>query len=139
MSDQDFFFDEDEATPATKGAPKTAPKAAAKGASAAKPAAAPVEPSSGGSFFDQSLTMTVAALLMVIALLVGVIIGFFLGGAMTPSAAASANEVVPSTSAPAGTGSGTPGQLSQDQINQGLPAGHVPVDPAATATTTPAP
>lgn len=123
MSDQDFFFDEDEATPATKGAPKMAPKAAAKGASPAKPAAAPVEPSSGGSFFDQSLTMTVAALLMVIALLVGVIIGFFLGGAMTPSAAAS----------------GTPGQLSQDQINQGLPAGHVPVDPAATATTTPAP
>lgn len=131
MSDQDFFFDDDEARPA----PKDTPKAAGKGMPAGKEAATPVTPTAAASFFDQSLTMTVAALLMVIALLVGVIIGFFLGGSTTPSTATGANAIVPSTST--GAGDATPGQLSPDQIKQGLPAGHPQLDQGATGTTTP--
>jgi hypothetical protein len=146
VSDQDFFFDEDEAKPAAKTTPKPATKSAstdksasaAKSAPAAKPDAAVAASDAGTPIFDQSVTMAIAALLMVIALLVGIIIGFFLGGAMTPAPAATATDVAPITATDPGTGA-TPGQLTQEQINAGMPAGHVPVDAAGTATATTAP
>jgi hypothetical protein len=117
VSDQDFFFDEDGPSegskPAAKGqAPAKAQAPAKTSAKAPSPQAAPAAPASAASsMFDQSVTMTVAALLMVIALLVGVILGFFLGQSMA---------IPPATA-----------------LNQGLPAGHVPVSGAATGTPTP--
>lgn len=128
MSDQDFFFDEDEdvaaeaskssAKSASKAAParSSAPKAAAtqKAAPAAKPAAAPA----GGS----QVSLTVAALMTVVGLLLGVIIGFLLPGGGTSATT--------NTSAPAVSGgTSTAPQLSEDQLTSGeLPAGHPPID-----------
>lgn len=136
MSDQDFFFDEDESARASKPAKGKAPEKAPAKAPAAKAATAPAP--AAGLFFDQNVTMAVASLLMVIALLVGVILGFFLSQSMVPPPGVTST---PATSTGTGTdtGGGTqPGPLSPEQLNQGLPAGHVPVNTgAATGTTTP--
>jgi len=114
VSDQDFFFDEeDDAKPAAKGGSKTA--SGSKGARAPQPAAAP-----GSSFFTQSVTMAVTSLVAVIALLVGLIVGILIptGGA-TPQTASPAATVAPT--------------LTEDQLNSGeLPAGHPPVSGVAT-------
>jgi len=125
VSDQDFFFDEeDDAKPAAKGGSKAASgsKAAAgpKGARVSQPAAA-----SGGSFFTQSVTMAVTSLVAVIALLVGLIIGILI-----PSGDATSQTVSPAaTVAPT---------LTEDQLNSGeLPAGHPPVSDTATESATP--
>jgi hypothetical protein len=130
VSDQDFFFDEDDSGSAGKPSAKGstgAKVAAAASAKATTPAAA------APSIFDQNITMAVAALLMIIALLIGVILGFFLGQS---TAAPTAVSTIPAAS---GTGTGaTPAPLTPEQMNQGLPAGHVPVDQgAATGTPTP--
>lgn len=106
MSDQDFFFDEeDDVKPAAKGASKAA--AAPKGNRAPQPAATP-----GGSFFAQSVSMAVTSLVAVIALLVGLIVGILIpSGSATPQTVSPAATVAPT--------------LSEDQLNSGeLPAGH---------------
>jgi len=106
VSDQDFFFDEEDGAKQPAKAPATA-----KG----KPVARPAEPARA-SFFEQSVSMPIAALMAVIALLVGVIVGFVIptGGA-TPPVTATTTAVATET-AP---------QLSEDQLNSGeLPAGH---------------
>ncbi|MDO9556454.1 MAG: hypothetical protein Q7J82_02570 [Coriobacteriia bacterium] len=127
MSDQDFFFDEEEeATPASKSvarpakSSKPAPKATA--ATTASP-----------SVLDRDVSMTVAALMAVIALLLGVIIGLVIptsgvgGTASTPAATSSdANVAAP--------------QLTEDQLGTGeLPAGHPDISSmGAESTATPA-
>jgi hypothetical protein len=119
VSDQDFFFDDDE-KPAAKSDNKTAKKAgapASRPASKGTPAPAPA----------QSVTMTMAILFAVIGVLLGVVIGLFVGNMLNP--------VGTNAVAPAATVAPT---LTQDQLNSGqLPAGH----PAITggASSTPAP
>jgi hypothetical protein len=136
LSDQDFFFEDEEADttekteakkPAAKNgaASKAAPKAASKPVVKAEPAEK-AEQAASGSFFDQSVTMAMASLIAVIALLVGVIGGFLLGGSNT------AGEVPASSAvAPAGT---TAPQLTPEQMNSGkLPQGHPTVGAGAGA------
>lgn len=105
MSDQDFFFDEDEAqAPASA---KSSGDKADKSPSRSKQA----EPSA--TVAGQSVTVTVAALLAIIGVLIGLIGGVFVarmlpGGAGAPTAA--------TTSAP---------QLTDQQIQSGeLPPNH---------------
>jgi len=113
VSDQDFFFDEEEET--VKKAPKASASSAAKGspgrvAPAARKSAAPAAASAG--IFEQNVSMTVAALMTVVGLLVGVIIGFV---------------VAPDDSSVAGgpVGEAPAPQLSEDQLQTGeLPEGH---------------
>ena len=113
MSDQDdFFFDEDD-TPAQKPADKAAPKggAARKEAPAprAKSAAAPA--SAGG----QSVTMTVAALIGVVALLVGIIIGILVPtGGTQPTTPVTMPAVDPGQARP----------LAPEELGGDLPPGH---------------
>jgi hypothetical protein len=146
VSDQDFFFDEDE-TPAAKPAKASkaaaapaakrasAPKAAATKPAAAK-AAAPAAPSADVvPFAEQTVTVMVAGLLMVIALLVGAIIGFLMAGPST-----TISSTVPAATAPTGGSTDVaPGPLTDEQIQGGMPAGHVPVNQDGTASGTPAP
>lgn len=117
MSDQDFFFDEEEDA---KPAPK---KASAGHKQVPERQAAPAKQ----SFFEQSVSMTVAALIAVIALLLGVIIGYVI-----PSA-----DTTPVVSSPtSSTGSSAAPQLTQDQINSGaLPPGHPDLSGAAGSST----
>lgn len=115
MSDQDFFFDEDERSSAPA---KAAPSKPAGKASAARPqqkgATRPQTPAaSSGSFFEQKVPLSVASLLAVIGLLLGVIIGVLVapgrGGADIGS--------------PTGTSAAPP--LSSEQLQSGeLPPGH---------------
>lgn len=140
MSDQDFFFDEDEqvSKPTTKSSAKPAGKSpsksaakpspsapakgnqsrAPKGASAAQPAT-----SSTGTFFEQQVSVSVAALLVVVGLLIGVIIGVLVAPGQTESSI--------STTSP--TGSATAPELTSDQLQSGeLPAGHPDISGTAT-------
>jgi len=107
VSDQDFFFDEDE-KPEEKPEPKKSGSSSTKQAPAE--ARSTVAPAS-----ERTVTMTVASLIGVVALLVGVIVGILIpaGG---------------STSLPAptqgGTGVSAP-QLSPEELESGsLPEGH---------------
>ena len=129
MSDQDFFFDEEETAPEPKtgkdtGAAKPSVNRSAKPAptaraSAPKPAAKAAAATSGPAFFEQNVSMTIAALMTVIGLLVGVIIGFV--------AAPDGTTFSTGTSAtPAATDSGaTAPELSEEELSSGaLPEGH---------------
>lgn len=128
MSDQDFFFDDEEPVRDKKNAAKASAKggasgqktAPAKGGTTGQKKAAPA-PVATSQFLDRSITMSVAGLLMAIALLVGVIVGFLMNGAMSPSAASSAAAQAP------GSGTSPAAALTQDQLSQPLPPGHVPV------------
>lgn len=115
MSDQDFFFDEEEdakpkaASKATSGSKKPVPSKAAA-------------PAPAGTFFAQNVSMTVAALMAVIALLLGVIIGIVIPTGST---------TVPPVTSSAGTDAAP--VLSDDQLNSGeLPAGHPDISGMAT-------
>jgi hypothetical protein len=115
VSDQDFFFDEEEES--AKPAPQTESKGSAKtvGKSPAPRPRQTASPSaSGGSFFEQNVSMAVAGLMTVIGLLIGVILGYV----VAPDAVATNTGIT-------GTGTGTAPSLTQDQLNSGsLPAGH---------------
>lgn len=136
MSDQDFFFDDDETTPA-KAEPKPAKAAKAAAKPATKPAtvksaaakSAPAVAPEPQDFLSQTVPMSIASLLAVCALLVGVIVGVLLpvGGGSTGSGS--------SAVLPGGSLSPAP-QLSQEQISQGqLPAGHPNIGGGSTAAT----
>jgi hypothetical protein len=123
VSDQDFFFDEEDEKPA-KAAPKSSSKPAGKPAArkpAGKAAAAAPAAAATGSFFDQTVTMSIASLLVVCGLLVGLIGGVLIGQAR-------ANSVPGVDAAAAGAGGQAAQQapqLTQDQLNSGqLPPGH---------------
>ena len=122
MSDQDFFFDEEDA-PASAPAPRPSSQPARSASPARTTHAA--APASGASFFEQSVTMAIAALMTVIGLLVGVIIGFVIAPSGTSP-----------VSSPAGGTSVAPG-LSQDQLQSGeLPEGHPPIEMDSESTDT---
>jgi hypothetical protein len=123
VSDQDFFFDEDDKP--VKAADKSGSKPAAKkgsGSSKAAPAPAP-------SADVQSVTLTVALLLAVIGILIGVVIGLFVGKSLaTPDLTAATTPTTAASQAP---------QLTTEQLNSGqLPSGHPAVPGASTAATT---
>ncbi|MBF4510234.1 MAG: hypothetical protein ISP10_07160 [Aeromicrobium sp.] len=117
MSDQDFFFDEeDDAQPSPARPAKTEQR---KAAPAPRSTSSKGESASSPAFFEQSVSMMVAALMAVIGLLVGVIIGFVIapadGGSAVPTSPASSSAPAP--------------LLSPDQLESGaLPEGHPPID-----------
>lgn len=115
MSEQDFFFDEeDDAKPAAKKAQATKAQAPARASSAA---ATPL--------FEQNVSMSIAALMAVIALLLGVIVGVLIPTGSTAPA-------VTSGSPASVSGAGTAPQLTEEQLNSGaMPAGHPEVPGAA--------
>ena len=121
MSDQDFFFDEDEKPaekPAAKAGSKQASKAPAKGAPAKAAKNAPAQ--SGGL----ELTWTITALIAVVALLLGVIVGYAI-----PKSGATASD----SAAPV-TGQEAP-QLTPEQMSTGeLPPGHPSIGGSTGAT-----
>lgn len=116
MSDQDFFFDEDE---------QPTPARVAKAAPEADETQAVV--SVAGA---QGISMAVASLIGVIALLAGVIVGVLLPIGNAPSATTGTVATTPSvpggTGGTGGTGGGsTAPQLTPEQLKGGeLPAGH---------------
>ena len=117
MSDQDFFFDEDE-KPADKSAKAPAKQTAKQPAKKAAPAAAP-----GGI----ELTWTVTALIGIVALLLGVIVGYAI-----PKGA----QQVGTTGTTAGAAQQQAPQLSPDQMSSGeLPAGHPDISGASGGST----
>ncbi|MCG2807955.1 MAG: hypothetical protein L6413_06770 [Coriobacteriia bacterium] len=104
MSDQDFFFDEEEQ--AEDKSAKTAERV-----ERAATEKAPAVPAAG----MQSVSMTVASLIGVVALLVGIIIGIII------PAGASTGVPAPTST---GTGAAAP-QLSPEELQSGeLPSGH---------------
>jgi len=124
VSDQDFFFDEDE-QPAAEPA-----KATAKKSSGSTPAAAAPAGASAG------VSMTVAALVGVVAVLLGMIVGIFIGRGLAAPAVTPVN-----TGAPIQGQQAAP-QLSPEQLEGGeLPQGHPDISGGAggAATETPAP
>lgn len=140
MSDQDFFFDEEETTvtgttetvkpPAKSGktpapaARTSAPKPRAAGPAVAKPAGG------SASFFEQQVSITVASLMTVVGLLLGVIVGFLVapdGGTVTTA--------TPATTAT--DSSAAAPQLSDEQLSSGaLPEGHPDIGSMSTTATT---
>ncbi|MDZ4178398.1 MAG: hypothetical protein U1E29_04075 [Coriobacteriia bacterium] len=112
MSDQDFFFDEDETSAETNAGASTAKRET----EASKPAARVASPAAA----IQSVSMMVAVLIGVVALLAGVIIGILIPSG-TP------NVPAPNT---IGGGAAAPApQLSPEQLQGGdLPPGHPPLD-----------
>ncbi len=124
MSDQDFFFDEEDEKPARADKAKTGSKSGSKPA-ASKPAAqsAPARSASAdtsGSFFDQTVTVSITSLLVLCALLLGMIVGLFVGENRANSSAG-----IPAASTAVDGSGGSAPSLSQDQLNSGqLPAGH---------------
>jgi len=123
VSDQDFFFDDEEQ------AAKPAAKPAAKQASGTKAPAA-TRPKAAVPAGAQTVTMTVAGLIGVVALLVGIIIGILIptGQQQTGSPAGG----MPSLSQPAPP-------LSDEAMQGGLPEGHPDIGgmTGGEATTTP--
>ena len=117
MSDQDFFFDDDEAP-----AEKPAAKSAAKPAGAKAQTSAPRTKTAAVPAGAQSVTMTVAALIGVVALLVGIIIGILIptGG---PQVAAPPSSGVPGM----GTGGTQAPPLSEQDLQGEIPPGHPPI------------
>jgi hypothetical protein len=123
VSDQDFFFDEEEEVaekaprPSSRQPQKSAPKRSGKNEPKVAPRAS-AAPAASGSLIEKQVSLTVAALMTVIGLLLGVIIGFVIPDGGTVS---SSGTVTPAT------GSTAP-QLSPEQLDTGvLPEGHPPV------------
>ncbi len=110
MSDQDFFFDDDEKT-ATEDKPKAerARSAQPSRGQAAAQAAVPVT--------AQSVSVTIAALMSVCALLVGVIIGLVIPSGPTAQVGGGTSGLTGGSGAP-------PGPLTPDQLSGPLPEGH---------------
>ncbi|MBS3973755.1 MAG: hypothetical protein KGZ89_02660 [Actinobacteria bacterium] len=137
MSDKDFFFDEDETqdqAPAKSGGAKPASKRKAAASVETDLVESDPAPSSSVSFSMQSVSMTVAALIGVVALLTGVIIGMFIPGGPTATTGASG------TVMPGGAPSAPAPQLTPEQLEGGaLPPGHPPLDGMGATPTTPAP
>lgn len=123
MSDQDFFFDEEDEPVKSAPSPRSKSTARTEPARSGAPRPRQSAPSSSAGFFDQSVSMAVAALMTAIGLLVGVIAGFLIapGG----SARNTGSPVTGLEQAPA---------LSGDQLQSGeLPAGHPDISGMATA------
>jgi len=107
VSDQDFFFDEDEK-------PEEKPEPKKSGSSSTKQAPAKAR-STAGPASERTVTMTIASLIGVVALLVGVIIGILI------PAGGSTNLPAPTQG---GTGVSAP-QLTPEELESGsLPEGH---------------
>lgn len=127
MSDQDFFFDEEE-KPAQKQTPASSKSGSKQTSAGSKPdnkqpakvtpKSAPAPQQSGGI----ELTWTVVALIGIVALLVGVIVGYAI-----PKGSTADSTGLPTQAAP---------QLSPDQLESGqLPPGHPNIGGGSSAAT----
>lgn len=112
MSDQDFFFDEDEQPK------KDAPKGSAKQGGNSSGSKASSAPSAAAAAPAQNVSMTVTVLAAVVALLLGIIVGIFVGRS-------TAAPVPGITGTPTNTGAVQAPQLSPEQLQGGeLPPNH---------------
>ena len=128
MSDQDFFFEEDEKPAAKTPAKKTGSGSAPAESSGKVPAsAAPVSAAA-------SVTMTVAILIGVIGILIGAIGGIFIGRSLGSTTVASPAALT-NPAATTGTGTGAAPQLSPEQLKGNLPAGHPSIGSSSAVTT----
>jgi len=131
VSDQDFFFDEDEKPAAKAPVKKTGGSTPAK--STSKTAATAVAPEATAA----TVTMTVAILIGVIGILIGAIGGIFIGRGLASTTVATPSATAPAaTGTGTGTGTGAAPQLSPEQLQGDLPQGHPSIGSGA-ATTTP--
>jgi len=142
MSDQDFFFDDDQPVE-PKAAPAKSGKAAGKGGSKSAKSAVkkpPTKPASKPAakatpvVATQTVPLIITIFVAVLTLLLGIIIGILISPAL--SAAPAANVGIPvDQSGTTGMGMGGGGMaapvLTDEQMQQGMPEGHVPVDPDA--------
>ena len=129
MSDQDFFFDEDE-KPSKTTAKTPAKKSGTSSSSSTRSTAASTSAASAAA---QPVSMTIAILMGVIGLLLGTVIGLMVGMNLVKPAAGAID-----ATGGAGTAVTAP-QLSPEQMQSGeLPPNHPAVGGGA-ATGTPAP
>jgi hypothetical protein len=127
VSDQDFFFDEEDKPAKDAGSASkkagTSPSRSGSGSTPSKSAASAAP--------AQTVSMTIAILIGVIGILLGAVIGLFVGKSMA----------VPTVAVTPGAGTGTTQQapqLTPEQLQGGqLPAGHPSVGGAATGTPAP--
>jgi len=119
---EDFFFEDEKELEVkdSKSSKDGKTTKNQKGAKNAKPAAAKKAPQVANEAFQ--FTTIVVVLIAVIALLVGFLLGILLGGSLGVTA--------PATSAPTNMGGGGMGnmgsapELSDEQMQQGMPEGH---------------
>lgn len=133
MSNQDFFFDDEQ--PADAPAEKPTGKGAPEPAAASKPAAPAPRPKTVAPA-AQSVTMTVAGLIGVVSLLVGVIIGI-----LVPAGGAEVGSPVGGTMPGAGTvaPSEQARPLTPEELQGGMPDGHPDIGGMTGGQTTPTP
>jgi len=125
MSDQDFFFDDDQVEEVVDKAEIQARKDAKKADKKAREnKQASVDDSEVSGL---TITATICGLIALIALLVGIIGGIFIGRALVPSAPASSN-IQTGTGGMGGMGGGNAPVLTDEQMQQGMPAGHPSID-----------
>jgi hypothetical protein len=114
MSEQDFFF-EDESEVEVKSAPK--PK---KGSKAAAAKRAPVRKAANAPSGEFQFSVIVVVLIAIIALLLGFLLGILVGKSLTPPVMAP----VEGGGGASPMGGGQAPQLNDEQMQQGMPAGH---------------
>ncbi len=125
MSDQDFFFDEDE-KPADKSAPKAAAKQGSKPSASSKTTPAKGGKNASAPAGGVELTWTITALIGVVALLLGVIVGYAIPKSTTTDQGA----------APLVPGQVQAPQLSPEELQSGqLPPNHPNISGATGAAT----
>ncbi|MCL2024372.1 MAG: hypothetical protein FWG78_01140 [Coriobacteriia bacterium] len=133
MSDQDFFFDDDNTStaPAKDKAKVEKPKKAANANAAAAPAKSAAKPTKKAAPGDEEdggivISVAVVALVAIIALLVGVIGGIFIGRSLVPSVPAGhPTQQGGGTGGMGGMGGGGMApELTDEQMQQGMPEGH---------------
>jgi len=129
MSDDFFFEDEKELEEADAKSPKGEKGAKGKKEKPAKAAAAKtvakgkgVSTASAGAGFEFSTIVVV--LIAVIALLVGFLLGILLGNSLTAPTTSTMPPAGQGTIDMGGMGGGNAPELSDEQMQQGMPAGH---------------
>jgi hypothetical protein len=140
VSDQDFFFDEEDDKPAEKPTAKSTSKPAPRKTTASRTtaaktagtkAAAPKSPQkapttsapapAAGGFFDQNVNMAIASLAVVCALLLGMVVGLYVGESRGSGSIDTSSTTNTSVAAP---------QLTQQQLAAPLPTGHPAIQSA---------
>jgi hypothetical protein len=121
VSDEDFFFDEDDERPSEQA--EQADDGEQQADDGEQPATSSIpeteSTSSQPSAEPHGVSMTIALLLAVIALLTGIVIGLLINTRVAPSGAGSSKVDLNNIAIP---------PLSQDQMNSGMPSDHPDVN-----------
>ena len=135
MSDQDFFFDDDKPAEPVK-APAKSGKASGKSTvkkppakPARKPAPKAASAPAASVSLQQSVPLLVTILVAALTLLLGIIIGILVSPSLAPSSTTVGAPVDNTGVTNMGMGGGgtQARPLTPEEIEQGMPAGHVPV------------